>query len=408
MQQQPPPGFFATDVHMRRLMAELELERKRESGAGGSPTGSTSQVPEGTHAESAPHHCPTPPPNGICPLQWLAPELLDYILALVADDDRASMRETCLVARSWHKGSVTQLWKELFSLPMDDMLEEILQTPSLLETYTTEEVVFQGSLFDRQIPDRSPLVAELVPRLNGVRKMQLAEYANFDARVFLSSSLNDLTNLSINHTMFQPLSAPLPLTFRLSRLEITGDTAFPAHLITSLLTPSISTLKTLAFNLSARLPAFSAFINLFPSFASSLSRLELSSPYPTLLPLLTHCTSLSSIRLSSSVHSTALRTIFTTIPSRLSTLELELNLDEWEKGRPWKPCEARDTLVVLLDLVDENCVALRELKMLVLALEGFKDTEVDALGEMEEFRQKCKERGVEIVVDGEARDGYNY
>lgn len=220
----------------------------------------------------------------------------------------------------------------------------------------------------------------------------------------------ELSDLTINHSSFGPVSAPISIDFRLSRFEITGDSAFPSLLLASLLTPAFSTLTTLALNLSEQVFAFKKLASLWPSFAPTLTRLELGAPYPTLIPLLAGCTSLDSLRLASSISSSEVGHIFAAIRSTISTLELCINVDEHDASRPWKTIEARRTLATVAEHLEERrgtFNALSELREFVFALEGETDASLDGLEEMREIREVCWQRCIEVIVDETGRDLYD-
>ncbi|KAL8281381.1 hypothetical protein RQP46_006065 [Phenoliferia psychrophenolica] len=406
MQPRPVDGLFGTGERLRKMMEKMRFEevlkdeeRKERQHGRGAAAAASSGKGKGKRV-----HVPQPPKDGSCPLNWLAPELLDHILSLVATIERADMRETCLVARRWQLPSQAQLWKELVFLPMDDMLEDILLSASCGK-FKAEEVTFQGATGVAK--NRSGPVASLVRQLDGIRTLQIAEHEQLDPTLFTSPTLTKLTNLEINHSTFTPLRSVMTIPFRLTRFELTGDAALPPLLLTSLLTPAFRTLTTLALNLCDRLSAFSTLVTLFPSFAPSLTRLELSDPYPTLLPLLSSCTSLSSLRLSTTIRASAVEAILDSLKTPLDTLEICLNIDEWDITKAWKHLEARDVLVAIAVFLEIES-ALSELSELVFVLEGESETSLDELGEMKEVRDRAEERGVEVIVDDEGRESYDF
>ena len=65
---------------------------------------------------------PSAPSDGTCAISWLPAVTLDYIITMVADCERADMRETCLVASAWRQPSQAQLWMELVFLPITDLI----------------------------------------------------------------------------------------------------------------------------------------------------------------------------------------------------------------------------------------------------------------------------------------------
>lgn len=132
-------------------------------------------------------HVPRPPTDGSCAINWLSPEILDSILSLVADLDRADMRETCLVSRAWRRPSQAQLWTELVFLPMDEMLEDILQSGSCGK-FKTEDASFQGAL--GIAPNRSKLIEQLVSKMHGLKTLRMSEHENLDPNLFLAPTLS--------------------------------------------------------------------------------------------------------------------------------------------------------------------------------------------------------------------------
>ena len=298
--------------------------------------------------------------------------------------------------------------------------EDILESPSCGK-FACEDITFQGAL--GFAPERSALVSKLLSQVYGVKKLQIAEHEKLDPELFLAPTLTsashlfilvrahadlkiELSDLSVNHSNFLCLQSPMPIQFRLSRFEITGDAPIPPHLLTSLLTPAFSTLTTLALNLADHLPAFTALLTIFPSFAPTLTRLELSNLSSSLLPLLSRCTSLRSLRLQASIRASDLESILESLNIPLWTLELCVDIDEWDRGRAWKHLEARDVLASVASYLIKD-TALSELRELVLAMEGEKETSIHELGEMREVRDRCEDRGVEIIIDEEAREHYS-
>lgn len=138
----------------------------------------------------AAYWCPSPPPDGSCPIASLPPETLEAILLLTGEDGaRLEALSTSLVARAWRLPSQALLWRDLALLPGDEPYFDAMCDSPACGKFRTRDVIYIGG---RYMGDGRPMGEEtsrLLRSLRGLEKLSLSDNVQLDANMFAAPSL---------------------------------------------------------------------------------------------------------------------------------------------------------------------------------------------------------------------------
>ncbi|KAM0751173.1 hypothetical protein T439DRAFT_356007 [Meredithblackwellia eburnea MCA 4105] len=255
--------------------------------------------------------------------------------------------------------------------------------------YPTWDIELHGIQSGREGVSAST-AGKVLDRAFGVRRLELADFGRLSAKVLEKEGLKTLTNLHLltGFPDTSPTIISLQLPFHLQQLHL-YNSPYPSSLLSVLFRKSSRSLQTLTLSLPHFAPAYPGLIASFPLIAPTLLHLILvHRPSPSLLALLSQCSSLETLSCNCSVD---INSVIDALAgcTTLKTLKMEL---DWDLEEVLEGFQKR-----LTEFAGVTLMGLRTLYLKV-TLEG-KGVEA----RVEELVTVCEGRGIRVILEREAK-----